>query len=145
MTPLYETQKNRDDESKAFERLEKAWKTRVFKLPPNHRLDFVCVNELGLVCAWGEFKKRGFTWGAYDTIIISARKFMALVAHAEALMVSALLVVEDRNGELFFCRITRDLNPSVKFAGQTNDPRDPTDIEPVVHLKAESFKKIDES
>lgn len=140
---MYEDNEDRANEKTAKARLEKVWRVTLHKLPMTHPIDFVATFN-DRVLAWIEYKKRGFIWGDYPSVIISVRKVSSLRRFA-AIAGKALFVVEDKTGELRATRIHLDerFDQVAMWGGQTRTTRDPTDIEPVVMLPLDRFRPID--
>lgn len=142
---LYEDQRDRDNELDARKRIQTAWNCTLHKLPGTHPIDFVAMRGERLM-AWIEYKKRGFVWGQYDTVIISVRKVSSLRRFA-AVAGRAFFVVEDKKGEMRAAPIALDerFDAHASWGGQTATTRDPTDVEPVVMLPLDRFRLVDAS
>ena len=138
---MYEDEDDRANEQSAKERLEKAWKVQLRKLPGTHPIDFVATSN-DRVLAWIEYKKRSFVWGDYPSVIISVRKLSSLKRFG-AVAGMCIFVVEDKNGDMRAARISLDERFTAFWGGQTATTRDPTDVEPVVMLPNSRVKVID--
>lgn len=140
--PQYQTSSDLRNEQRAVPAIESALRGEARKLPRNHFADFVVVGEGGGILSYVEYKRRKFKWGAYPTILLSATKFLKLRS-VSGLRVRSFFVVEDDDGDIRALELTRaDLDFTVEYGGRTAQTRDPRDIEPVVHLGCEQFRRI---
>lgn len=145
MTPLYETQWQRDAEENFRNYLLQSKGLDLVKMPRKYVVDFVAYDDECLHSLW-EFKQRSFSWGDFSTIIFPLYK-MVWVRQYRILMpkVPVHFAVQDANGEI---RVT-DLPPEIDHRHVREGGRDvsyvredPSDTEPVYLISVKDFYEI---
>ena len=141
--PIYENAESLHDEREAAKRLERRWGCTLHKLPRSYEVDFAATRPGKGVVAWVEFKRRKMRWGQYPDIVVSARKAEALLRMAR-LCGKSFFVVEDDDAEIRYARMDgQHWAGFVDIGGRTRQTRDDGDIEPVVKVMLERFKRLD--
>lgn len=138
MRPMYESPEDRDNEDEIMEQLLSDTDFNYYKLPISYGVDFGVYKDLELK-GWVEAKARTCRVDAYDTYILSFRKWEQATRLAKAAYVPFKLAVRwaDRLGVYTyhgerFC---------VRHGGRT-DRGDSQDQEPVVHIPITRFNMI---
>jgi hypothetical protein len=110
------------------------------KLPISYGVDFACCNKGSkVITSFIEFKSRKMKWGQYPDIMLSALKATTMYNLRVAHNIEVFFVVE-ANGEYHY---TNDfLLHKMTYTGRTTNTRDSADIEPVINIPIESFKKF---
>lgn len=146
---LYETKTDLSNEARAFPSVagfltrRRGRKVVLKKMPEKHFSDAVAVLDDGTIDSYVEYKKRGMVWGDYNTIMLSAGKFLRLEELSRLPGVGAWFVVEDKNGLLMGVDLHSPYNRMwVEWGGRTVSTRDSMDVEPVCHFPIESFVEV---
>ena len=141
--PLYETEKDKGNERRAFPLIAERLGGEARKLPDRHFADCVIVADRGVILAYVEYKKRNMRWGDYETIMLSAGKFLRLEEVSRLRSVKAYFVIEDRDGDVRMLDLhAPSLRMSVTWGGRTSSTRDSMDIEPVCHFPSADFVEV---
>jgi hypothetical protein len=135
--PRYETEADLDNERRVAEEIGGHWACILRKNPDQYRLDFTCYRDERAV-AFAEIKCRDITFDQYDTIILSLSKVMAANLMHMTTSLPAFLIVEFTDA-LAYADLLR-LRP-VTVGGRV-DRGDSQDMEPVIHIPIEDFRKI---
>lgn len=136
MRPIYETQRDRDNENEAKLKIEAAGKCKLQKLPIAYNADWVALRENKIV-AVVEYKRRTFARNKFTTIFIGLDKWMNSKRLAEEIGVPFILFIEWTDG-LYYHEV--GTAPVTYGIGGRTDRNDPQDIGPVVHIPITAFK-----
>ena len=133
----YESEEDRENERKITAYLLDAWGFELRKLPKSYRADFAAMkgDEFKAIV---ETKRRYFKHGRFPDIIMSVQKFLYARDLAHFLGVPFIFVVWLDDG-VYHASLHE--NYEVSFKGRTKNTRDSEDIEPVIHIPIEHFKK----
>ena len=144
--PQYESGTDRYHEAMMARRIEAAWGVTLEKLPKSYALDFAAIRD-GSIVGWIEVKRRALR-PEYDTIMLSVGKWRAGHSLAMTTSIGWVFVVEDRESGMLWwvdCSafMEQGVEVDVEWGGRTAATRDSADIEPVVHLPRDTFKRLD--
>lgn len=139
MRPMYETSADLKAEGDATYVIGEAWNVTLHKLPVSYQADWA-IEKDGSIVGWGEFKRRRFKWGDYQSIILSVSKVRALLSLATVCGKALFFVKCD--DAFMFVEIEESCLGNVSWGGRTCKTRDAGDIEPVVMIPAEKFKAV---
>ena len=139
MRPIYETDKDREQEADFIKELCIAWKCEAKKLPIHYKLDFALIRE-GVIRAFLETKIRSYARGYFDTYMISMAKVLAAKEYSAFAGVPSLLSVRWDDGDGFIA--LHDIKDFHIGFGGREDRGDPQDMEPVVFIPIEHFGRI---
>lgn len=139
---LYETKEDLANEKTAFVDIKKHFKVTGNKLPKQYRLDFILYNK-GSVWAVVEYKcRRGIKTDTYPDIILSCAKFMEGKRWVRDFRCKFYFVVEFSDG-LYCVELTYlDTGYAVVTRGGRTDRDDWQDIEPVIRIPIDNFKRL---
>lgn len=146
MRPLYETDKDFENEKRIKRQIEQEKEWKLTKLPKRYYLDFFAFTpRFGQLIAVLEVKRRHNTHDKYPDVILSLAKYMKGAEYADALNVDFLFVVQFNDGLYIHEGGSLTLQHlQITFGGRT-DRNDPEDIEPVVHIPVKAlFTKLGE-
>tara|TARA_R110001632_G_scaffold1327_4_gene5294 strand:+ start:92 stop:517 length:426 start_codon:yes stop_codon:yes gene_type:complete len=138
VSPLYETQRDRDNEKSISTILEAEFGCEVAKMPMKLGLDFMACRS-GRAVAFIEFKRRKNRMLDYSTYMISLHKMRSASSLARCTGLKCFLVVQWSDA-IGMCEIPPD-DMDIRIGGTTRRG-DPEDIEPVVHFDLNKFKLI---
>ena len=133
----YETEKDLQNENVFILRMSLSYNLTLKKLPMSYSLDFLSFKD-GDPYKFIEYKRRHFSYGKYDTVILSAIKYNNAIAMATSLKLDTYFVVELDDG-VYSTKIPLT-SLDIRWGGRTRQYRDATDIEPVIHIPMDSFK-----
>jgi len=133
----YETEKDLQNENAFILRMSLSYNLTLKKLPMSYSLDFLSFKD-GDPYKFIEYKRRHFSYGKYDTVILSAIKYNNAIAMATSLKLDTYFVVELDDG-VYSTKIPLT-SLDIRWGGRTRQYRDATDIEPVIHIPMDSFK-----
>jgi len=136
MRPLYETEEDIHRERGTILTLCATTDSHAIKLPVKAYADYI-MSRNGEAKAVVEVKCRNNNRLAYDTYMISQRKYEGLLSWANYGLTPILLV-----GWLDAIGYVRLPCPHEASMGGRRDRGDAHDIEPVVHIKTSDFKVI---
>ena len=139
MRPTYETSADLLAESNAASVIGEAWRVNLKKLPVSYGADWAIERD-SMIVGWGEFKRRKFCWGDFDSIMLSVRKVADLIRLA-SIDGKAFFFVQADDG-LRYVEISASDTYRVAWGGRTCKTRDNADIEPVVMIPLSKFKAI---
>ena len=139
MRPMYETSADLKAESDASAVIMRAWGVTLHKLPRSYGADWA-IEKDSMIVGWGEFKRRKFSWGDFNSILVSARKVADLIRLAEV-NGKAFFFVQANDG-LRYAQICAEDKRRVAWGGRTCKTRDAEDVEPVVLIPTMKFKVI---
>jgi len=133
----YETSKDLQNEESFISKMQKNYGLVLKKLPMSYSLDFLSFKD-GEPYKFIEYKRRHFSYGKYDTVILSAIKYNNAIAMSTSLKLDTQFVVELDDG-VYSTKIPLT-SLDIRWGGRTKQYRDATDIEPVIHIPMDSFK-----
>jgi hypothetical protein len=139
---MYETSEDLASEREAADLIQEAWRVTLRKLPISYGADWA-IEKDNLIVGWGEFKRRKFDWGDFDSIMLSVRKVSDLLRLAEIEGKSFFFV--QANDGLRYSQILATDRFRIGWGGRTCKTRDADDIEPVALLPIARFKVIPKS
>lgn len=136
--PVYETNRDREIESRVSELFAEAWGVDLVRLDRLAGADYLLVRD-GQAKALAEIKTRGNPRGQYPTYMISAAKVYTLRAAAEVMKATPLLIVSwaDDTGWINLA----SASGQVRFGGR-EDRNDSADMEPCLFIPTNSFRSI---
>lgn len=129
--PLYESEKDRENEERVAKFLSAKFNCTYFKLPIAYKADYAFLRDdkvVGLV----EVRCRNVKFETYDTIMLSVHKRMDCLALAQSLDVPVIFAVQYEDG---LYSIDLEKQPDFASIGGRNQVRDWQDIEIVFHYK----------
>jgi hypothetical protein len=136
--PIYESDKDRKNESELAERVSELWGVEAKANPRQYPIDYTFLNEQGKVEGFAEIKVRTHKCGTFSTYILSAMK----LANAKMLMTATgkdvILIVKWSCGSIGFLDLSTPPD-SIEWGGR-NDRNDSQDQEPVVHWNLNHFQ-----
>lgn len=138
--PKYETESDREREDAFAARIASATNLLYQKLPEQWRIDGMLLRRKD-IAAWVELKIRTNPSGEYATYMIAVSKWRALWELESATGIPSVLAVAFTDGD-FIIRVGTTAIANIQYAGRTQKTRDALDIEPVVYIGMESFKRI---
>ena len=144
MRPLYETDKDFDNEKRIKRQIEQKKEWKLTKLPKRYYLDFFAFTpQFGQLTAVLEVKRRHNTHDKYPDVILSLAKYIKGIEYGDALSVDFLFAVQFNDGLYIHNGTHATLRHlQITFGGRT-DRNDPEDIEPVVHIPVKAlFTKL---
>lgn len=141
MRPTYENDESRRDEEGCAGRLTKRTDWNVVKLPRSYVVDFAAYDAQNQLQCFVEFKRRNCNKNKYPTFFISFRKYLTMCQLAAAAGVKAYIIVEwnDRIEAME----AGPLPIPIRNGGR-DDRDDWQDQEPMVHLRVEYFRPLEE-
>jgi hypothetical protein len=129
---------NQDD---AIKKLEAVSGRKSFKLPKGYRIDFaMCDGEE--ITSWVEVECRKNPFNQYPTLAIIITKLMAGLAFENKTGLPFFLVVHWPDF-LGYIRI-KSLSEFKILKGGKTDRNDNADVEPMVHIPIQMFKKLEQ-
>ena len=140
MRPIYESHEDRANESQVASRIALIKNCEFKKLPMSYYIDWVFLRA-GKPVAIAEVKCRKNPSNQYPTLMLSLAKWMHGKQLANELSVPFLVVVRWEDG-IFLHLVGENSNVSHGFGGRT-DRNDDSDVEPVVYIPVNQFKKVD--
>lgn len=137
MRPLYESSEDLANEQQVAKFLSEKWGCTFKKLPISYHIDWVVMRDkpqafVELKCRKNESKK-------YPTLLLSLNKWMRGKELSKELGIPFIVAVKWTDGVFFHTAGSADV--SYGFGGRT-DREDSQDIEPVVLIPVENFKRI---
>ena len=139
LRPLYETVDDRVREGSFVDELCGVWKCEARKLPIHYKLDFALLQG-GVIRAFLETKIRNYTKDHFGAYMISMAKVLAAREYSVFARVPSLLAVRWTDGSgVIALNSMKDYE--LGFGGR-GDRGDAQDMEPVVYIPIESFRKV---
>ena len=138
MRPIYETPDDLANEEAIKELLILMWDVRFHKLPRAYHVDWMLTKK-GEAKAFAELKCRKNPRRQYPTLMLSLHKWMHGKAMAEEIGGSFIVLVKWEDGIYWHKQGWCDVTYGV---GGRKDRGDSQDIEPVVHIPTDYFKRI---
>lgn len=139
MRPIYETDKDRDEEAQAAKVIEKAFGCEVVQNKRKYPADYT-ISRNGSTVAFAEIKARTFPRKRYPDYMISLKKVVDTKAIAAEGNLPMLLFVKWTDG-LFYLSLN-DTFPSRIALGGRKDRNDLDDIEPCAFYAVEQFREV---
>ena len=133
--PLYESQKDLDEERKIAQFFAEKFDCTFSKMPIRYGLDYAIVRGRK-VCGFAEFKSRTNALERYDTYMLSLGKVVSAHTLTQATTLPSFLMVKWTNAIGYISLST----PYEIEMGGRNDRADWQDVEPVAHFKIKDFK-----
>lgn len=136
---IYETAETLRIEREAMEKAAKHWGVVAEKLPKRYKIDWLLKapnNKQGT--AWAESKRRYNVRSKYPELMLSLAKWREGRQLSEDTGLPFLLLIEWDDG-LFWMRA--EINYPVGIGGRS-DRGDPEDIEPMVFIPVDHFKRL---
>lgn len=143
MRPIYEDEKTKKLEWFISQVASDVWGSVMAKMPMSYHIDFIGVFRGGgrfiAEAKWRNFHQ----WGQYDTVMLSALKWMTAKRMCEDFNIPFTFIVGTFDGMYFFKKPANNWIPPIDpTGGRTKQTRDSADIEPVVHLPTGSFERV---
>jgi hypothetical protein len=132
--PIYETDKDRANQSSMIPLIETIWGMEVKELERLVPFDF----ELGNRQAFVEYKRRNITRSQYPTIMLSMKK----LAHAKAVWPTPVYFLVQWNDGTGWVQLRSEFAKDARLGGRTRATRDQGDIETVAHIPTELFNVV---
>ncbi len=138
MRPIYETQFDLARENEVKDTLKVMWGVEFNKLPIAYHVDWM-VTRNGEAKAFAELKCRNNPRRQYPTLMLSLHKWMHGKDLAKEIGGKFIVIVKWTDGIFFHEQGTCDVQYGI---GGRKDRRDSQDIEPVVYIPTDYFKRI---
>lgn len=138
MRKIYETEIDRQNESKVAKYLETAWECTFRKTITLTNVDGVVFGADNKPAALVEIKKRFNASTKYPTLLLSANKWRGALGLSEEHGVPFMLVVEFTDG-VFATKIKKEY--PIKTGGRY-DRGDKMDLEDCVYIPMSDFKRV---
>jgi hypothetical protein len=138
MRKIYETETDRQNESKVAKYLETAWNCTFKKSVELSSIDGAVFGPDDKLAALIEIKKRFNSSTRYPTLLLSANKWRSALRLSEESGVPFMLVVEFTDG-VFVTKIKKEY-PIQK--GGRYDRGDSMDLEDCVYIPMSDFKRV---
>lgn len=146
----YETPQDIANEANTAAQIAKQTNSTHHKVPLHYEVycDFAFERD-GEICAFCEIKHRHIPgeWGSYPDIILSAHKWLKgkeLFRSTGIPWLFAVAIENNDASEIWCYRVdadTIDDNFKISWGGRTKNRRRNADVEPVVHIPADLFKR----
>lgn len=94
---------------------------------------------------WFDVRTRSHKFGSFATLFLSVGKWREGVTMAQTTGAEFIVLVGYEDGDYAYVFDPKDLSERriyMEYGGRTNDTRVPQDIEPVVHIPVNLFKKV---
>jgi hypothetical protein len=138
MRPLYESSFDLKNENDVSEQLSDLWDCTFHKLPISYHIDWMLMKNNKSV-AFAELKTRKNSSKQYPTLLLSLAKWIYGNHLSKATSLPFLIIAKWTDG-IFYVNSN---NAKVTFGiGGRTDRNDNQDIEPVVYIDINSFKKV---
>lgn len=135
--PKTELPSDRRNQDKAAAILGRVWQCDVTNLSPElYRADWA-FSRKKVITAFGEYKRRDFTFGKYPSILISAAKYWHLLDLTIKSGLPSYLVVGCDNG-IYYHEVEGFTHRELHIGG--NERRAAYDISPVIYIPNAEFK-----
>lgn len=137
--PRYQTDEDTRNEGRVFTLIEQRWSCEIVKIPDRYELDAVVIRE-GLVVGFVEVKRRHHKFKAFKDVLLGLGKYRAFGKY-NAFRPVAFVAAFDDCIQYYKYNQRDDGVFDIKIGGPKK-PRDDQDIEPVVMIPTERFKKL---
>lgn len=134
--PLWEDQRDLQNEQRVADKLARQFHCSFFKLPVAYYVDFAFIRDDN-ICGLVEVRCRNNSFDQYPTIIVSTQKRMHCLELADHLDVKCIFAIQYLDQ---LCWIDLAEKPDYVRVGGRNDVRDARDIELLSHYKTERLK-----
>jgi hypothetical protein len=104
-------------------------------------IDFYAVRA-GRVAGFAEIKCRSHGSATYPTVYLSVRKWLALLVTSTGMGCPAIFVVRFTDG-IYWVGIER-IDPRRHLLGGHANPRQPHDVEPLIHVPVAIMRRLDQ-
>lgn len=141
MRPMYETEQNKTAELKVATIVCENKGLSAVKLPKAYPIDFMFLKD-SHPYAFAEVKVRSYTmeqmdrWGGF---MLSLHKWATALNYSNIVHLNLIVIVE-ADGVIWYHKATGEID-GCAFGGRT-DRNDEQDLEPVILLKMNRFKKL---
>lgn len=136
----YESPADRDNQFEIATVLGARWDAVMHELPHSYEIDFVATRD-NIIVAVVETKQRSHGFEMYPDVMVSLRKWKALKEY-EAIGIRAILAFRFQQ-TIYWHRVADWSGPiAFRIGGRTVQTRDTADIEPVIHIPADQWKKL---
>ena len=125
--PVYESQRDRDEEAYIKGVVEEKWDCELSKMPMSYHLDFLAMRD-GKVVAAIETKRRSVRRESYRSIMVSVSKLFAARRFKETMGVDTIFIIHYND---CIAWISLNEKPDAFGFGGRDDRNDPADQEPV--------------
>lgn len=139
MRPLYETKQDLHNEQQVADILSLEWGVEVVKLPIKYGADYG-IYKGGILRGWMEIKCRNVPSTKYPDVILSVEKWSKAMHFAQMTASKFILVVAFTDG-IFYSEESKQQYRDAHYGGRT-DRKDWQDMEPVVRIPIEDFKRV---
>lgn len=146
MRKQYETKGDRQREQAVLSLIDQLWKCESVKLPKQYRLDYGILRGDHMT-ALAEVKVRNVRSDKYATLMVSAEKIRTGMDWASKFPMKFILFVGYEDG-IFWCDASNLPWATVNYPGiflgigGRKDRNDWQDVEPVVHIPKQLFKRV---
>lgn len=138
MRPMYETQDDLANENYIKDLLAIAWDAKLHKLPRSYYVDWM-ITKKGEAKGFAELKCRNNDRCKYPTLMLSMHKWMHGKELASEIGGSFIIIVRWNDGTFYHKQGSCDVTYGI---GGRTDRGDNQDIEPVVYIPTDYFKRI---
>jgi hypothetical protein len=142
----YETQADREREQACVQRFVRTFGYSMHKLTGQYsRLDWLLTPIHGGPPAWVEVKCRKHAYERHPTVLLSAAKWREGVSMAQATGGEFILLINFLDGDYAYVYSPGHLTSRkvwLEHGGRTRDTRDAGDIEPVMHISSNLFRRV---
>ena len=138
MRPIYETSADLQREKEVQETLYLMWEVEFHKLPRAYHIDWMLTKK-NETKAFAELKCRNNSRHQYPTLMLSMHKWMHGKSMAQEINGQFLVIVKWTDGIFYHKQGWCDVTYGV---GGRKDRGDSQDIEPVVYIPTDFFKRV---
>jgi hypothetical protein len=135
---MYESSHDLDQEQSVASVLSKAWNCEFHKLPISYHVDWMLMRE-GKGVAFAELKSRKVPSTQYKTLMLSLSKWIKGNDLRRATTLPFLIIAKFTDGIFYLDSYSADVDFGI---GGRTDRGDSQDIEPVVYMEIQHFKKV---
>lgn len=142
--PIYETTEDRAHESRGAQRLGIYWGAVPKQLPPLYPCDIAMVDPTDdvTIVGWVEYKQRNCMPDTYPDIMLSLHKVLKLRELGQQTAKPIYFSVGFNDGSVYYVNVKYIPVTNPRLGGRTQNTRDHGDIEPVIHIPMNLFKKV---
>jgi hypothetical protein len=136
---MYESQTDLSNEKDVASYLSDKWNCLFQKLPISYNVDWLLIDTTEKPKAFAELKCRNNESTKYPTLLLSLSKWMKGKELAKELNIPFIVIVRWTNGVYFHVAGKHE----VKYGfGGRRDRNDLQDVEPIVLIPTETFRKV---
>ena len=140
--PMYETETDLENERRAKQFLEETWKCTLNKLPFKYQLDWMAMRE-DKPMAFVEYKFReNLSIHKYPRYMISLDKWIKAKQLCKEVEIPFIMVITFTEGTYYGVFAHNDLHKVTYGFGGRYDRGDAQDVEPMIFLPLDIFKKL---